>query len=76
MISHAFTLSYNSHDKFKKISNKSQGKLDSMKLDEKTINSHDMSRFYEYANISVTKYVANINTSFWTRLRIDMSCCS
>ena len=46
MLSQDFTLSFSSHETFKKI-NKTHGKFNAIKLDEEKINSYDMSRFYE-----------------------------
>ena len=51
MLNQAFISSCNYHEKYKKNLNKMHGKVDATKLDRETINSHDVSRFYEWANI-------------------------
>ena len=64
MLSQAFMSSCNSHHEFKKILNKMDGKVDTIKLEQETINSHDLSRFYEWAKISAAKHAAENTLSF------------
>ena len=44
-------------------------RVDTMKLDECFINNHDMSKFYEWTNISMAKYAAGENITLLTRFR-------
>ena len=75
-LSQAFIASCNSHNKFKRSLKKMHGKVVTIKLDKETINSHDVSRFYEWDNISSAKYSAGNNISVLTSLRREMPCCS
>ena len=47
ILNHAFASSCDSHNEFKNILNRAHGKEDELKLDEETIKSHDLSRFFE-----------------------------
>ena len=43
-----------------------------MKLEEETINSHELSRFYEWASIATEKYSARTNMPLLKKLIIDI----
>ena len=51
------------------------GKVDLIKLDKETINSHDISRFYERYKISAANAEEN-NISFFKKVKREMTCCS
>ena len=76
LYSQAFVASGSAHDKFKVILNATYGIIDATGLDEDHVCGHDVSRFVEWAKISMTKWVAGDILTLLKSFMRDMSSCT
>ena len=75
MCSHAFVSGCDYHDQFKKVLNRIIGNNNAMKLDEETINSHELSRFYGWSNVYAENHTEVTNMTLLAKLKRETSSC-